>query len=79
MLPGLSPLPKKPGPTPHRFPTAAAIFTLVLTLLQSAVAYYKPANGERSQLSFRPRGALQVLGIVILGFAAIFVIAGFFA
>ena len=53
--------------------------TLVIALLPQTRAYYRPAAGQRSQLSAAPKGILKVLGILFVGFIAIIVLAGFFA
>lgn len=53
--------------------------TVVVALLPQTRAYYRPAAGQRSQLTAGWKGILKVLGILFIGFVAIIVLAGFFA
>ena len=53
-----------------------ALMTLTLALLPKTRAYYKPVATDRSQLSLRPKGILQVFGILAVGIIVIFFVAG---
>lgn len=53
----------------------SALVTLGLALTPNTRSYYKPDEANRSQLSMRPKGILQLLGILLVGMVVIFFIA----
>lgn len=56
---------------------AVNVGVLVCALLPTTRAYYRPKkSGERDQLSFSWKGAVQIAALLVIGIIAILVIAG---